>query len=123
MKRSDRIAAVLVIAAAVIFAIVWIAMHRVSGRIALIHVDGKLVATVDLSSEIPHTLHIAGALGPVDVLADGKGTIRVLDATCPDQICVKTAPARSPGDQIICVPNRMVITVEGKRTTIDALAK
>jgi hypothetical protein len=36
---------------------------------------------------------------------------------------VKTSPAHSPGDQIICVPNRMVITVERGRTDIDALAQ
>ncbi|WP_413814537.1 hypothetical protein [Candidatus Cryosericum odellii] len=36
---------------------------------------------------------------------------------------MRTTPARSPGDQIICVPNRMVITVEGKGTGIDALTQ
>jgi hypothetical protein len=57
------------------------------------------------------------------VRVDGGGSIRVAEATCADQICVHTVAARSPGDQIICVPNRMVIMVEGKGTGIDALAQ
>jgi hypothetical protein len=123
MKRSDRITAVIVLSAVVVLAIVWVFMHRAGGSVASIRVDGNLVATVDLTSTTPRTLRVAGVIGPVDILADGKGFIRVVDATCPDQICVKTSPAHSPGDQIICVPNRMVITVERGRTTIDALAQ
>jgi hypothetical protein len=86
-------------------------------------VDSKVVATVDLTSREPQTLRITGVLGPLVIVADGKGSIRVTESTCPDQICVHTVPARSPGDQVICVPNRMVITIEGKGTGIDALAQ
>jgi hypothetical protein len=123
MKRSDRVTAVIVLSAVAILAVVWVIMPRASGTVAYVRVDGKLIATVDLTSTTSRTLRVAGAIGPVDIMADGKGTIRVVDATCPDQICVNTSPAHSPGDQIICVPNRMVITVERGRTDIDALAQ
>jgi len=123
MKRSDRITAVVILAAVVLVVVFWIVMHHTPGTLAVVHVDGKVVATVDLTSHEVQTLHITGVLGPLVIVADGKGSIRVAKATCPDQICVHTIPARSPGDQVICVPNHMVITVEGKGTGIDAIAQ
>jgi len=123
MKRSDRITAVIVLVAVAALIVVWLVMHRTSGSVATVRVDGKIVATVDLASTTPRTLRAAGVLGPVDIATDGKGSIRVVEATCPDQICVRTSPAHSPGDQIICVPNRMVITVERGKASIDALAQ
>jgi hypothetical protein len=122
MKRSDRITAVVVLTALALVAAAWVVMHRTPGTVAVVQVDGRVVATVDLRSHEPQTLHIAGVLGPLVIMADGEGSIRVAEATCADQICVHTVAARSPGDQIICVPNRMVITVEGEGNGIDALA-
>jgi hypothetical protein len=123
MKRSDRIVGVVILIALMLTIVSWIIMHRTQGAVAVVRVDDKVVATVDLTSLEPQTLRITGVLGPLVIVTDGKGSIRVAEATCPDQICVHTVPARSPGDQIICVPNHMVITVEGKGTSIDALAQ
>ena len=123
MKRSDRITGVVILIAVILVSISWIVMHRTRGTVAVVRVDGKVVATVDLTLREPQTLHITGVLGPLVIAADGNGSIRVTEATCPDQICVRTVPARSPGDQIICVPNRMVITVEGKGIGVDAIAQ
>jgi len=123
MKRSDRITAVVILTAMALVVASWIVMHRTRGTVAVVRVDSKVVTTVDLTSREPQTLRITGVLGPLVIVADGKGSIRVTESTCPDQICVHTVPARSPGDQVICVPNRMVITIEGKGTGIDALAQ
>ena len=123
MKRGDRITGVVLLAAVALVIVFWIVMHRTPGTLAVVRVDGKVVATVDLISHEPKTLDVTGVLGLMVIVADGKGSIRVTESTCPDQICVRTTPARSPGDQIICVPNRMVITVEGKGTGIDALTQ
>jgi len=123
MKRSDRITAVVILVAAALVIVSWIVMHRTPGTVAVVRVDGKVVATVDLTSHDPQTLHVTGVLGPLVIVADGKGSIRVTESTCLDQICVHTVPARSPGDQVICVPNRMVITIEAKGNRIDAVAQ
>jgi hypothetical protein len=123
MKQSDRITAVVILTAVALVVVSWIVMHRTRGTVAVVRVDSKVVATVDLTLREPQTLRITGMLGPLVIATDGKGSIRVVESTCPDQICVHTVPARSPGDQIICVPNRMVITIEGKGTGIDALTQ
>jgi len=122
MKRSDRVTGVVLLVAAALVLGAWIVVHHTHGSLAVIRVNGTVVATVDLTRHEPQTLHIQGTLGPMVIVADGGGSIQVAESTCPDQICVRTVPAHSPGDQIICVPNRMVITIEGKGTRIDAVA-
>lgn len=123
MKKSDRITAIVIVCAATMLLLVWVLMHQVKGSAAYVRVDGTVVATVDLTSSTPSTLHIHGFLGEVEVVADGAGAVRIAQATCPDQICVHTRAAYSPGDQIICVPNHLVITVERGIQSIDALTQ
>lgn len=48
------------------------------------------------------------------------GKIRVLDADCPDKICVNTGWLRS-GIPIVCLPNRLVIEFAENET--DATVK
>lgn len=63
-----------------------------------------------------------------------KGTIRisikggeasVVSAVCPRQICKNTAPISKPGEQIICVPNRVVVSIHGrnKREDVDGISR
>ena len=50
-----------------------------------------------------------------------NGTISIVDATCPDLVCVKTGAISRQGQSIICVPNHIVITIEGEQE-IDAIS-
>lgn len=50
-----------------------------------------------------------------------NGKIRLIKATCPDKICEKTGFIGSPGQSIICVPNKITVTVAGAEGSIDAV--
>ena len=39
--------------------------------------------------------------------------VRVLKSTCPNKICIKTGWISKVGESIICVPNRIIIKIEG----------
>lgn len=43
---------------------------------------------------------------------DGK--IRIVNATCPDKLCEKTGFIGSPGQSIICVPNKITVFIGGE---------
>ncbi|MBR5479969.1 MAG: NusG domain II-containing protein [Clostridia bacterium] len=47
--------------------------------------------------------------------------ISITDARCPDLVCVKTGEISREGQSIVCVPNKIVITV-GKSHEIDAIS-
>ncbi len=43
---------------------------------------------------------------------------------CPEQICVHAHPISRTGESIICVPNRIIITIQGRqRDSFDAIIK
>jgi hypothetical protein len=41
-----------------------------------------------------------------------NGTVQMLQSNCPDQICVSHLPISDIGESIICLPNRLVISIQ-----------
>lgn len=76
---------------------------------AEISVDGKAVMELDLSED--QILTVDGAGGGYNRIQVRDGAVSVLEASCPDKVCVHTGTVRYPGETIVCLPNRMIITV------------
>ncbi|MPM25997.1 hypothetical protein SDC9_72498 [bioreactor metagenome] len=112
-----------VAAAAVLFLAVW---PRSSGDrlVAVVTVDGKEVATLPLYA--PDAPEEATAY-PIEckyplVLEYKVGAVRVAESQCPGKDCIHTGWATKAGSQIICLPNRLIVTVKGKTTSsFDAI--
>ena len=49
------------------------------------------------------------------VIEDGKA--KMASATCPDGICASHRPIFRDGESIICLPNKVVVTVSSKNTS------
>ena len=108
----DGLVALLVLAAAgaVLFLFRPGTGNFLTARIVL---DNELVAEYDLSALTgPVTLDVPGAPYPITVEAD-TGRIRILHSDCPSQDCVHTGWVSRPGGQIVCLPNRLVISITG----------
>ena len=76
---------------------------------AEISVGGKAVMELDLSED--QVLTVDGAGGGYNRIQVRDGAVSVLEASCPDKVCVHTGTVRYPGETIVCLPNRMIITV------------
>lgn len=76
---------------------------------AEISVDGKTVMELDLSED--QVLTVDGAGGGYNRIQVRDSAVSVLEASCPDKVCVHTGTVRYPGETIVCLPNRMIITV------------
>lgn len=48
-----------------------------------------------------------------------NGRIRLTKVSCPDKICEKTGYIGSSGQSIICVPNKITVTVVGSDEGVD----
>jgi len=76
---------------------------------------------VVLGSE--NTVEVEGPLGTTVIEVAG-GAARVLSSPCPHQVCVKMGAVDSPGRSVVCVPNRVVVTMVGDGpTATDAVTK
>lgn len=84
---------------------------RGAGDTVRVTVDGKLYKTYSLSQDITEDI-ITGKNGEYLnrlVIKDGKAYME--RATCPDGICVDHAPIFRDGESIVCLPQRVVVTV------------
>ena len=94
---------------------------RGSGAAVRITGDGGFERLVPLGSDV--TVEVAGPLGTTVVeVADGEA--RVLSSPCPHELCVKMGAVRTLGRAVVCVPNRVVVTVVGDGPTpTDAVTR
>ena len=89
---------------------------------ASIVLDGETIAQYELDKlSEPVFLDLDGAAYPLTIEIQ-PGRIRIAESSCPGQDCVHTGWASQAGQQIICLPNRLVISLTGtSRDDIDAV--
>lgn len=82
---------------------------RLGDATAVISQDGETVRTIDLSRvDEPYsfTMEWEGGCNLIEV---ERGRIRVAEADCPDQICVRQGWISTGVAPIACLPHRLVI--------------
>ncbi len=95
---------------------------KLDGNLSLeIYKDGDLYQEVDLSVSQNSQITITGGEGNFNVVEIKDGLVRVKEADCPNQVCVKTGWLSMPGQTAFCAPNRLKITIKGKSNEVDAL--
>jgi hypothetical protein len=90
---------------------------------AVISVDGNEVDRLSLTglTETERTIQGNGYTLLVSLSSDG---VRVAEADCPTQDCVHTGTITRGGQSIVCLPGRVIITLEGSSETdngVDAV--
>ena len=94
-----------------------------TGVVARITLDGELVEEIDLSAVTdPYTFTLEGPGGFTNTIEVEHGRIRVLEAGCPDQVCVNQGYISDGTVPIVCLPNRLVIEIVGGGDSLDAAA-
>lgn len=89
---------------------------------AKISYQGKVLRTIDLvPGNDKMILQVSGRLGPATVEVEG-GKIRILEANCPNQICVKQGWIQNPGASIVCLPGEIIIHIDGQ-AAVDAVTR
>ncbi|MBO5648589.1 MAG: NusG domain II-containing protein [Clostridia bacterium] len=112
--KSHRRADVLLIAALLLasaIGLLYLYVFEDSGDMVRVTVDGVLYGVYSLSQPTVEEIH-SGADGDQRnrlIIRDGKAYIEA--ASCPDGICVAHSPICRNGESIVCLPNRVVVTV------------
>ncbi len=83
------------------------------GRKASVYIEGRKVESFSLRRD--YSKSFTSARGRVRVLVE-DGKARVDDSTCPQKICLHTAPISLEGERIICVPNHFLLEVEAQNS-------
>ncbi|MEG6584540.1 NusG domain II-containing protein [Dendrosporobacter sp. 1207_IL3150] len=85
--------------------------------------NGKEIKNVPLKKG-HHEEFIINGLKYYDVIEINDGRVRVREANCPDKICIHSGWISNPHQQIVCLPNKLVIKIlSGKSLEIDDIAR
>jgi len=58
------------------------------------------------------TFEVEGPLGTTVVVVE-DGAASIVSSPCPHRVCVGMGAVNSDGQAVVCVPNRVVVTIEG----------
>lgn len=99
----------------------WLSAARQTGGWVSVTVDGVLLMELPLDEDTQ--VEIGGG-GHANTLVIRDGAAQITAADCPDQICVRQGAVRYEGETIVCLPHKLIVTVEGGVSgDVDATAK
>ncbi len=122
-RRADLIIPLAVCLAAVLIYIVPFASGlSVKGAEAAVTVDGVSYGVYPLDKDVD--IVIPGANGGSNRLVIKDGEADIVEATCPDKICVHERKIRNRGETLVCLPNRVVVEIRGaEENGVDSVAR
>ncbi len=86
---------------------VFFALNNNNGETVEISLNGEVIYNLPLDED--RTIEIEG-IGKV-IIADS--TVKLIESTCPDHLCELQGEISSAGESIICLPNKLIITIKG----------
>ncbi|MBE6646305.1 MAG: NusG domain II-containing protein [Ruminococcaceae bacterium] len=109
-KRSTRYDILLISALLCLSLIIGLVVFltRREGAYVVIEINGKETAKYSLSIDGEYSIN-----GGTNILVVKDGEAYLTYADCPDKTCVKTGKIKHVGESIICLPNRVAITIKG----------
>ncbi|MGM0122943.1 hypothetical protein IGI37_000309 [Enterococcus sp. AZ194] len=80
---------------------------------AVLRVDGEEIKTFDLyEGQKTYTYTYKDEDGDYNILEISDGKIRIKEANCGDQICVRQGWAQKNGETRVCLPHKLVIEIQ-----------
>ena len=127
MKKADKYI-LLALSALLVLSILLVFIFKIvlasPGARAIISQDGVTIHSIDLSKvKEPYEIRVETANDHYNIIYVAKGKLKFSQATCPDQLCVKTGFLSTSSDIAVCLPHGLFIEIEsGSQGEIDSLA-
>jgi len=117
LYAGDLIIILLILVAGLLF----LYYPRQNGSIVTIKVNGEIKGVYNLNNQNEQTITIAGKKGPLKIKIE-KGRVWVSESSCHNKLCIKMGKIHKNGEMIVCVPNRVIISVKNKEEKeVDAI--
>lgn len=98
-------------------------LTRKSGAEVVVKVAGKQVTAFSVNKNTKYMIH--GVNGGTNELIIEDGQVWLEEASCPDKLCVHQGKIKYSGESIICLPNKVSVTIQDETDTngVDAVAQ
>ena len=115
--RNDiYLAAVLALAAVVLFVCFFVFRSRAAGNTVYITLNGKEYGKYDISNDLTLEIQSENGVNTVEI-KDGK--VSVTEADCPDGYCISKGRIWREGETVVCLPHRLVVEVRSEEIRTD----
>lgn len=121
IRKADIVLlCVLLLAAAGSAAFFAVRLSAPTGEV-VITLDGEIYGTYDLAED--QEIEISGD-GFHNAVQIRDRTVIMKSSDCHNQVCVEHAPISHNGESIICLPHKLVVSIQGgKEAEIDAIVQ
>lgn len=120
MKKRDFIV-IFCIMALVVFSFIIMKITEKTGEKVIIYQNKQEYKTVSLNKN--QTIQIPTKTG-YNVVKIQDGKVEMIEASCPDQICVHHRKISNTGETIVCLPNKVVVEIVGQtEKKLDSIAE
>jgi len=88
-----------------------------SNTVVQIQLDGKVIDSYEISQEgeiEAREIRVDSGQGGYNIVRISSEGIAVIDANCPDKLCVRSPNIKVPGQSIVCIPHKFVVRIIGE---------
>ena len=103
---------IIVISAITLIAVIsllFIFLFKEAGSVCVVEVDGEIVGEYSLMLDGEFVLN-----GGTNTLVISGGEAYMINSHCPDHTCENTGKVKYVGQTIVCLPNKLSVTVRGE---------
>ena len=84
-----------------------------SNTYAEITIDGKMYKTVALSEHSGAEVFEIKTHDGINVIKIKDNKIGIIEADCPDQVCMNPEYIEKAGESLVCLPHKVMIQIKG----------
>jgi hypothetical protein len=89
-----------------------------NSKYVVIEVQGKLFKRLPLDNSRNERIQVNTELGS-NIIEVANGKVKILDADCPDKICIQDGSISKPNQILVCLPHKVVVQIKGENTEMD----
>ena len=91
-----------------------------TGDLVVVKVNGEIYGKYSLTKDRIITVNRDGHMNKITIKG---GKVQVSKSNCKNQVCVKQGFISSTHQSIVCIPNRVVVSIEGKDGEYDVISQ
>ena len=93
-----------------------VTLLKKDGAYCIVTVNGKEIGRFSLTE---YREEIIETENGTNILIINEGFADITEATCPDGLCVRQRRTSRTGESLVCLPNKVTVTVVGAEEGVD----
>jgi len=116
-QKTTPLDRIIVLALAIgVLSLLWVLGNTPKGARVVVEVHGEVVYTAPMVRD--GKVGIDGPLGETEIVIR-KGSVSIVDSPCPLKVCVGMGEVSRSGELLACVPNGILVRIEGGKEARD----